>query len=349
MPIPFLGSIVTALASAAGNFLGGAASGAGQAAGSAGVSGLLGGASGRVRREDVVHNQNMADLVNPREIARQSEFLTGIAPAQADAYNTYHDATHSADTNREIARMQAMAPVQAQTDLQYMDTVYAGTSPWERLGSSAAPSISAPNPTGGAPSRATPDVGSQFLPLIQAQIQADTARDVASIGAMSQQTIAQMNNETQLKTVGIQTDDGNLPKNQAAASAAQRLLTLAQTEGQEVTTMKSKFETNRVRQATEIDAVSAMLSAMPEEQINLGLIQYKEKPGWKNVLSLMTGDQSISRWTTPNISAALNKLPNSEWVGVKRDAIELAAALTKGTQAVGGAGKFLTGLFKGKK
>jgi len=333
----FLASILPALASAATSFI----AGAGQTAGGAVANSLLGGSATRVRREDVDHNQNMADLVNPREIARQSAFLTGIAPAQADAYNTYQDATHAADTTREVNRLQTMAPVQAQADLQYMDTVYAGTSPWERLGSSAAPSISAPNPTGGAPSRATPDMGSQFLPLIQAQIQADTARDVAGINAMSQQSIARMNNETSLKSVGIQTDDGNLPKQQTASAAAQQMLAEAQTDSAVASTQKTYQDINN-------STVANFLALIPTESVDLGLYKYSQRPGWQSILPILTSELAPGDKRN-SINAAIAKMPAPEINSVKRDALQMAAILGKGTQAAMSGGKFLQGLFKSKK
>lgn len=55
-------------------------------------------------KEQFRSHQNLLDEANPREIARQKQFLAGVAPAQK----------------------------------QYMDTLYPGTSPWEQLGSSAA-------------------------------------------------------------------------------------------------------------------------------------------------------------------------------------------------------------------
>ena len=103
-------------------------------------------ANNRVSQADNTHAQNLLDQNNPREIGRQSSFLTGVAPAQGAAHNIFQDATYGEDTRRQIERTQALAPVEAETDLAYMDKVYAGTSAWERLGSSAAPSLSDPGP-----------------------------------------------------------------------------------------------------------------------------------------------------------------------------------------------------------
>jgi len=315
-----------------GNSVGGAVSN--------GLSGLLGGASDRVRREDVEHNQNMADIVNPREIRRQSQFLTGIAPAQAEAYNTYQDATHAADTAREVTRLQTMAPVQAQTDLQYMDTVYAGTSPWERLGSSAAPSISAPNPTSGAPQRATADVGSQFLPLITAQIAADTQKQTAMIAASSQQSIAKMQTDAQLKAVGIQTNDGKLPEAQTAVAAAQELQTLAQTD-------KTGAETEAIDQDMRIKAAEMISKLTPSEVIDLGVMRYEHKPGWKKILPLLTAENGAGNRRS-EIESVIKNLPADQWAGTRRDMLELAGMLGKGAGALKNVGSFLGGFSKGK-
>jgi len=336
MPIPWA-AIATTVAKAAGSFLGSLGSGAGQAAGSAignSVFSNLNSGITRVRREDVDHNQNMADLINPREIRRQGEFLSGIAPYQADAYNTYQDQTFSADTARQGERISTLMPIQAQADLDYQNTVYAGTSPWERLGSNASPSLQAPSPTRGGPD-AAPDgaaIMSQFLPLITAQIQADTAKSTAMINATSQQNVAKTQQETALKTTGIQTADGALPTNQAAQAAAQTLLTEAQKSNVEASTEKTSAETEKVRQETSISAAAAMLDAMPSETIDLGIIKWQGKPGWRQILPILTSPNGAGNRRN-EIEKAMKSLPADSWSQVHKDMLEMASLFVKGTGA----------------
>jgi|NOAtaT_7_FD_contig_123_36267_length_5352_multi_4_in_0_out_0_8 hypothetical protein len=330
---PFLAGVAKALPSI-GKFLTGAGS---AAAGLSSIGSLLGIGSNqsRIRREDFDHHQNLADVANPREIARQSAFLEGIAPAQAGAYNTYQDATHGQDTQREITRMQAMAPVQAQTDLQYMDTVYAGTSPWERLGSNAAPSISAPAPTDYR-SQGTDSQGflQALVPLLTSQMNNDTQLKTALIQAQTSKEVAGVQSDTSIKTTGmtndtskeivdVQTAGGTVPVNTALKLASEKIVSDAQVENIEASTQ-------RTRTQTVIDRYAFFLSSMPDSMIRHLYGESKEKQGWREIMDAFENEMSTVTGTVNNqtrIGIALSKLPADRWQNIEAD-VQKAARMT---------------------
>lgn len=148
----------------------------GQAAGALGIN--FG--KSQVSNRDYQHQQNLLDSGNPREIARQSQFLEGLAPSQANAYNTIQDATYSEDTARQTERIQSMGE-----DL--------GMSPWELTGASGAAPL--PSPTGPAAQNNNAQYMGNLTQLRSAQMQNETALRIAA-----------MNNQTQLETTKMQTD-----------------------------------------------------------------------------------------------------------------------------------------------
>ena len=78
------------------DFLDSLIGGAGQAAGG-GLIGSLLSAFGkkRISNKDFLFYQDLADTGNRRDIARQNQYLAGVTPANADAYNQYQDMTIS--------------------------------------------------------------------------------------------------------------------------------------------------------------------------------------------------------------------------------------------------------------
>lgn len=335
MPIP---QIIASIGSFLGN-MGTAAAGASSLANLIG----LGGNQTRVRREDFDHHQNLADVGNPREIRRQSQFLEGIAPAQANAYNTYQDATYAEDTRREIERQNAMNPVQAANDLAYMDTVYAGTSAWERLGSNAAPSISAPAPTDGAPRSGQPtDQMQSITPLVTTALQAENQKEIAFL-----------NNMTSLAQTRMQTDDGNLPRSQglaaaasAVASNAQAILTGVETDNKrpggvdynlkDAQTVQAREGARATRIGTFVDSTVKMFSLMGKEEVDLGIYKLSTIPGAEpfiNALgqSLAADDDEMAAYGTSKdmtaIADAMKNLDTAAQSKVIREVAQIAAIL----------------------
>ena len=178
-------------------------------------------------------------------------------------------------------------------------------------------------------------------------MQAENAKEIAQINANNALNIAQIQSDTQLKSAGLHTADGQLPRQQTLESASRVLLQKAQQWSAEATADKTQVETSAVRQKMQIDAIASFLAASPTEIIDLGLIKYTHKPGWKSVLSVLTkagNDETRQQ----DLAAALSAVPDDQFSGMKRDIIELAAIGAKGAQGVARGGKYLSGLFSPK-
>lgn len=181
------------------DFLAALASGAGQSLGSTAVSTLFnlvsGGGKSRPSWRDLQFMQDASERLAPRQIDLQGDFLEGLAPRQAAAYNTYQDTTFQADTNREIGRIQQMG-----TEL--------GMSPWELRGTSASaalpsPQMQTPSQTAGASTQA---FMSALVPLEVAKIQARTQLQTAALQSSTQRDVAQLQSDTNITTTGMSND-----------------------------------------------------------------------------------------------------------------------------------------------
>lgn len=202
----------------------------GQAGGSL-ISDLLGGGS-RVSNSDYQHHQNLADSGNPREIARQNQFLQGVTPTNAQSYNTYQDMTYGADTQRQQERM---------------DTLFPGTSAWERLGTGSA----TPLPSGTVGPQQGKGEAGQFMSTL---VPLKTA-EMANKTALAQ---TKMQTDTQLKIAGQATDQGKLPTAQTAATQAQEALT--ELQGQ-----KTIVDTNSAAYKQTYDLAEMLLKLSPTD------------------------------------------------------------------------------------
>lgn len=268
----------------AGSFLGGlfgnAASGAASTVGSSLTSEALG--ANKVPQlswGDFNRMQDQATAANPQEIARQGAFLEGVAPSQANAYNTYQDSTHGADTQRQIDRVKSTGE-------------QLGMSPWELTGHGGANPLPAPafgQPNAGA--------SNQFLqsmiPLLSTKMSNDT-----------QMRIAAMNNDTSLKQTSMQTAKGQ----QALAGVEQTKAQTALTAAQELTEI--------ARQATEMarpellwsqtaeTKVRTYLSALPSETIRSEGYEHTAKTGWDKLLNAVNNEVQFGQaWRSiPNES-----------------------------------------------
>lgn len=128
-------------------------------------------------------HQRQLNRGNPQEIARQNEFLAHTAPTNAMVYNYMQDQTYARDTARYQERM---------------DTLYDGTSPWERLGSSAATG----GGSGASPGNAglDPTANTQFITQLTGQM---ANVEAAKISADAQVKSAQLSSGSKMLGDGI--------------------------------------------------------------------------------------------------------------------------------------------------
>lgn len=319
------------LSNAAGGFLNSILGPVGAGVGNS-ISQALFGRQDRLSGRDFRHYQNLMDQGNTREIARQREFLPGIAPAQGQAYNIFQDATFMPDVNRQIAGMEAMNPVQARLDKEYMDTVYAGTSAWERLGSNAAPSLSIPGPS--QPNNTRAPTGGDFLgslaPLVSAGLSSETQLKTATIQSQTQKEIAQMQQTTELAKARMQTAEGQLPHAQARLAAAQEALAVSTTQGQDATTEKTRAETLKTRTETKIAIYDAYMRHTPINVIEHIYGSSTEKQFWREYMTAFAQDLDAAQGTVngESVWSRMTKdLPPDKWAAVEAD-VKRAAKLT---------------------
>lgn len=215
------------------------------------------------------------------------------------------------------------------TDKEYMDAIYPGTSPWERLGSSPAAPIQGQD--AGVAAEAA------LMPL-----------KIAQLNAASQQQVARQQTEAQVKVaeIGAETEryKSDQATNKGALGVSQTLLNDAQNFLATASATKAGAETEKIRTEEQVSKMAALLDAMPTETIDLGLLKYSHKPGWKQVLEVMgsTSQDRSDQTRVQKLSSIIESLPEDEFQGMKRDLIELAGGIVKlGGPLVKGVGSFL--------
>jgi len=332
-------ALTAGLGGAAGgsSFLGGLGS---MLSGVSGMASLLGMGKDRISNRDYQFYQDLADSGNPREIKRQSAFLEGLAPAQANAYNSYQDSTYAQDTQRQTDRIQSMAG-----DLKM--------SPWEITGSSGASPL--PSPVMGSSPGNGSGASNNFMQML------------------APLKIAEMNNQTSLMNTKMQTDTqraiasqstagGQLPIANTAQAAAQRLLTEAATINTQAQTGKVRQETQTEKGRTDLtwtqasaadnaivlDAITKLLPLLPTTEINTGLYNTREVHGYKELLNLANTLGDTAR-TPEAVANAIRSMPPKQWGELESEVIQLASVVAKGAKTgldiVGSAAGFLGGLF----
>lgn len=292
---------------------------------------------GRISNEDYQYHQDLLDSSNPREINRtnqfntgvnqtnidnQSAFLKGIAPAQAEGYNTYQNATYQADTDRQNDRI--------------LDQSKAlGMSPWEITGSSG----SAPLPSPSAP---------------QQNPQQRNNNGAEFLSTMTPLAIAKMNNETSLKNTKMQTDTskyiadqstnkGQLPAAQTVQQAAQTVLTTMQTAQSSAQTNNINTDSALKENQMWLNSVSTLLNALPTINIDTGIFKSTEKDGWRQAL------QMLGKMDKSNITSALQRtvqtMPKPQFDQLTKDIIKLATMFSAGAKGAMNTVASLDGLF----
>lgn len=292
------------------------------AAGGEVVQGLFG-RKDRMSLKDFKHNQNLLDYANPLEIAREQERLEKLTPTQAQAQNTFLEMT---------------VPTRAKMDKQYADTMFPGTTAWERLGSGAAPTAMSPSPP--AQSQASGFL-TGLTPLITSKMAADTQLATTAINAQNAKEIAAMNNETAVATTNISTNQGQLPMMQTAQAKAQRLLIRAQED-------TTYAQGNKIRSDVLLNEVASFLAALPEETVDLEVYKYSTRPGWQEVVKIL-GDSTQYTGREEAIQKALKTMRTEQYERVRADTLQVAGAVLKGGKAIGGMASSIGGFMKNMK
>jgi len=295
----------------------------------------MGKTDGRMSNEDYQFNQDLldssapreaartntiADITTPNEIKNRSAFLSGVAPAEADAYNIKQDATFGADTQRGIDRTLAEAK-------------QLGMSPWELKGQSGASPLQGPT---GSPQQGQRQQsgGGEFLSTM-------TPLAIAKMNNQTSLKQTKMQNETALKQTEMQTgmskylgdqstNNGELPRHQTAKTAADTTLSIMQTSKTSADTNLSITQAALAENQMWLNSVTTMLQALPEINLDFGVFKSKEKDGWRGVLQMLgTADKQ-------NLMQALSKatksMPKSQFDDLTKDVIKLAGMFSSGAK-----------------
>lgn len=343
----------------AGQFL----AGVGQAAGGLSSFGqLLGIGKDRISNRDYQFYQDLADSGNPREIKRQNEYLAGVTPTQIKAQNdflagttptqiqTQNDFT-SGTIGSEIDAQNRMtretAPVNAEAYNQYqdmtfgedtrraqerMDTLYAGTSPWERLGIGPANPIPSASYTAdtGSPGGVAPGGRGDPSAFLSQLVPIKTA-EIASRTALAQTA---MQNRNAIELENIRQGKGNLAKSQISLNKANEAATaLTSKASADLMSTQAAVADNRAV----LDTIQTFIQALPEQVVDLGIIQEKSRPGAKAILKL--ADQAPKFPNVDELQAAIKNMTETEWSGMKKDIMEAASLFVQATKGAGAAAK----------
>lgn len=193
-----------------------------------------------------------------------------------------------AEENRKAAQrhnqfLRDTTSTRAAMDNQYMDTVYPGTSPWERLGSSAAAPIQSQDAGTTREAAMLPLKIAQLNAASQQQVaetQAQTARDVAHISAG-----ASMYGSDQTYEVGM---EGN--RIAALRQAADQVM-------QQHQQTRLADQTTLERDRLDLDTMSKFLDLLPKEKLDVGFYKAEMSQGWKQFAPLLKPDISFSERT----------------------------------------------------
>lgn len=310
------------------DFLGTLTAGMGQATG-AGLMNLItgwatGGFKGRPQWRDLEFMNDAQNRLWPDEIQRQGDFLEGLAPSQAAAYNTQQDATFGQDTQRQIGRVKDMSSA-------------LGMSPWEITGAGGANPL--PSPSGGG------QQGQSSLPQF---LQALIPLEINKQNNATNMSIAKMQNDTAQRgqDVGAETSrygidqaqgGGNLAKSQIAQIASTINL-------QDVQHSNGIRDLDLKQQQEVIGWMQAVLQAMPKDTLQLPGYTSTMTPGWQNVMKKFMEGQQRYAGDASSMQRALDALPPDDWNAVKQAIIETAKTGTGIlNEGIGAVGRFLSG------
>lgn len=261
-----------------------------------GLFGGLGGAAGSAIASTLFGGMNERNLnrQNSGDIGRQSEFLRGIAPAQKD----------------------------------YLDEVYPGTSPWERLGVSAASPMMQYS---GAEQGSARSFLSQ---LAGQQLQATTAKEVAGIQQKTAEKVAKINQSTELEKANLQTNNGELPRAQTLTQAADTFLKRRQAVTEDY--RQNLYSTQAAAQMNEAMLASAkqLFEMMPKETLDFGMYRLEAKRGWEAIKDWL-GDRQ-SDHSILSLREVAESLGPGEWDQLMSDAAKVAGSLSRVTNAAAG-------------
>jgi len=308
----------------------------GQAAGGvAAIGNLFGVGKDRPSWRDMQFMMDTSERLAPRDIALQGQYLEGLAPAQAGAYNTYQSETYGEDTQRQIDRIQTTGDA-------------LGMSPWEIMGQGGAAPLPSPAYGGASQGASKGDYMAQLVPL----------------------EIAKMNNKTALASTALQTMQAKYATDKTTGAsiygtdtaAATTRYSVDQTQGlsplakKNIEEIQSRIDLQEWQKANSIQdldikqqnmLLSIMriaLDASPKDTYSIPGLTTTQPAIWKQIFGVLRNENSDQLGWERAGADLLAKLPPDEFNDLKRWALGNAKNIGNDIDAFfGGARKWLGG------
>lgn len=274
---------------------------------------------------DMQFMMDTSERLAPRDIALQGQYLEGLAPHQAAAYNEYQGATYGEDTQRQIDRIKSTGE-------------QLGMSPWEIMGQGGAAPLPSPAYGGGGQA---PQKGDylQSIPVKIAEMNNKTALAQTAMQTATQERIASQ-----------QTAGGELPKKQVLESAARTILTEQDTMTSKAKERESLISGSATQNRQWLDSIGTLAQWAGTTTINLGPVQATANNEYLELVkmyqSLVNDDKATSEQDA--INAYVSRLPADQFQRLERDAKRAARAVLSlaadtGKGFLDGIGKFFSG------
>lgn len=277
------------------------------------IAAATGGFKGRPQWRDLQFMNDAQNRLWPDEINRQGQFLEGVAPSQAAAYNTYQDETYMRDVTRRTEGIKAMG-----------DSL--GMSPWELTGQGGA---AAPLPSAGS---AGAQQGNSSLPQF---LQAIMPLQLAKMQNATQLRIAKMSNDTQRYGIDMAGGQSDMAKAQIRQIASNIKL-------QDIQHSNGVKDLDVKNQGMVVQTLDAILRAMPKDTLSLPFLTSTNTPGWQAVVKTLLKDNQQFPGDLGRLNQSLQTLPPDAWGHVKNVIIEAAGdTIELGADVAKGVGKYL--------
>lgn len=263
---------------------------------------------------DMQFMMDTSERLAPRDIALQGQYLEGLAPAQAGAYNTYQNETYGEDTQRQIDRIKATGD-------------QLGMSPWEVTGASGAAPLPSPSFGGGGQAPGRGDFMSAMVPLKVAEMNNKTALAQTAMQTEAQKSIASQ-----------QTAGGKLPEAQLLKTAAETLLTHASTAETQQRERTGQAQENAswaqgdfTRNQTALASLDTLAKWAGTTKVSLPGIEQSTTNNYPALLQMYRALQGVGTDSYPGqraeaVQAYVSKIPADQFRQLERDAKRAARA-----------------------
>lgn len=262
--------------------------------------------------------QRQLNRGNPQEITRQSNFLTGVAPAEAESHNIFSRGTLDADLKRYRAGSQASIDMEAARMAQLTEAY--GMTPWEMMGkSSGAPAMVVPpsQGKGNSADMVTPQLMQSFMSnatsLQAAKINQQTALQTAGINAAVQKYTVDAQTEAPNRQAGVAEKRVEIEQALADSNITRNEFMNAQTD----------YQIAQISQKITTDTLETLMRMSPKEVYDTGYYKFERYPGLATALQGMYNeDGSFQSTNFARILQAYNESGSAEQQAFKNDFVK---------------------------